>query len=382
MLEQKEYKNYKELCEEIGWEISGGNKRKKQMEYLKTICDYHKEGNKIVIDKIFGDFPVEIPDGRTFNGKEPKYLQYTLPMLISILRKDTSVIPTTEDDKQELVCYKSNLSDSVIFDSFFDINNPNYKVISEDYLAIGVGIEYLKRWSKEVLYELYKTEYNIVHNSTLNLLANKHHNSISRLIRCIGAITEVNEDEYKCNEQIVEDLDIYQKVKTLESIWRESHGNKKSNMLLSDKERKQLKRDVGDELSKLLGYDITSYQKVNSIEIYVSDKKLIKDIEKIRKEFRILVFDDFYNRYIEKIKTPSITSKDSVRFEKIYKIDLFNSIISSGRNYPKEATGKKEYSFLKSEIKRLKTVINSKDKEIEQLKDKIKELEDIIVSKE
>lgn len=53
MLRKKVYKNYKELCSELGWEYKTGNSRVKQLKELKSLCKYHKDGNKIVIDKIF-----------------------------------------------------------------------------------------------------------------------------------------------------------------------------------------------------------------------------------------------------------------------------------------------------------------------------------------
>ena len=53
MLEIKTYKNYKELCEAIGWKISTGNGKKAQLKELEKVCRYHKEGNKIIVDEIF-----------------------------------------------------------------------------------------------------------------------------------------------------------------------------------------------------------------------------------------------------------------------------------------------------------------------------------------
>ena len=67
MLERKIYKNWKELCEEVGWDTTGGNYRKARVKDLDDVCKYHKEGNKIVIDEIFGKLSEET-DKRTNNG--------------------------------------------------------------------------------------------------------------------------------------------------------------------------------------------------------------------------------------------------------------------------------------------------------------------------
>lgn len=45
-------KNYKELCNIMNWNISSGKTRTHQLKKLSDICDYHKEGNKYIIDKV------------------------------------------------------------------------------------------------------------------------------------------------------------------------------------------------------------------------------------------------------------------------------------------------------------------------------------------
>ena len=53
MLEQKTYKSYKQLCEDMNWSITGGNTKVKHLKELDSLCKWHKEGNKIVIDEIY-----------------------------------------------------------------------------------------------------------------------------------------------------------------------------------------------------------------------------------------------------------------------------------------------------------------------------------------
>ena len=66
MLEMKIYKNWRELCEELGWDTKGGNYKKAKLKELDTLCKYHKEGNKIVIDEIY-EVAKEKVDGRANN---------------------------------------------------------------------------------------------------------------------------------------------------------------------------------------------------------------------------------------------------------------------------------------------------------------------------
>ena len=67
MLEMKIYKNWRELCEELDWKTTGGTYKKARLKELDTICSYHKDGNKIVIDEIY-EVAKEKVDGRASNG--------------------------------------------------------------------------------------------------------------------------------------------------------------------------------------------------------------------------------------------------------------------------------------------------------------------------
>ncbi|HHD2592839.1 TPA: hypothetical protein ACOTFJ_001883 [Clostridium perfringens] len=69
------FKNYKELCVFLGWEITNGNSKKKQMDTLSTMCKWHKEGNKIVVDGVYEKQLIK-EDGRKNNfgtGKKSIY---------------------------------------------------------------------------------------------------------------------------------------------------------------------------------------------------------------------------------------------------------------------------------------------------------------------
>ena len=63
MLEIKTYRNWKELCESIGWKVTRGNSKNKYLKILNSMCKYHKEGQKFIIEEIY-DEPKEIEDGR------------------------------------------------------------------------------------------------------------------------------------------------------------------------------------------------------------------------------------------------------------------------------------------------------------------------------
>ena len=67
MLEVRVYKNFRELCEELNWKVGTGKQKKLQLEELSRLCNWHKDGNKITIDKVF-EVAKEKVDGRINNG--------------------------------------------------------------------------------------------------------------------------------------------------------------------------------------------------------------------------------------------------------------------------------------------------------------------------
>ena len=62
------FKNYKELCAFMGWKITAGDAKKRQLKQLNSLCEYHKDGNRIIVDEVF-ETPREIEDGRGKNRK-------------------------------------------------------------------------------------------------------------------------------------------------------------------------------------------------------------------------------------------------------------------------------------------------------------------------
>ena len=70
-------KNYKELCEEyLGVKPTKGACRKYHFKELERYCDYHKEGQKIIIQKVF-DIPIEKKERRgTHPNNKPKIKKY------------------------------------------------------------------------------------------------------------------------------------------------------------------------------------------------------------------------------------------------------------------------------------------------------------------
>lgn len=61
------FKNYKELCEFLEIKVTGGSAKESQFKELSRFCEWHKEGQRIIIDRKFRK-PKDKIDGRTKNG--------------------------------------------------------------------------------------------------------------------------------------------------------------------------------------------------------------------------------------------------------------------------------------------------------------------------
>lgn len=61
------FKNYGELCEYMCWEKTRGNYMKARLKELDTICKWHKQGHKIVIEIVYDNQKVK-KDGRHKNS--------------------------------------------------------------------------------------------------------------------------------------------------------------------------------------------------------------------------------------------------------------------------------------------------------------------------
>ena len=67
MLKVGEYKNWKALCNEVGWKGNNRGCYKKSREKdLDNVCKWYKEGHKIIIEEVFGELPQE-EDKRKYN---------------------------------------------------------------------------------------------------------------------------------------------------------------------------------------------------------------------------------------------------------------------------------------------------------------------------
>lgn len=66
------FKNYKELCNYLGWNITDGKSKIKQIENLRYLCRFERMGHKYVIVKILND---KLPEKQPRISNHAKYVQ-------------------------------------------------------------------------------------------------------------------------------------------------------------------------------------------------------------------------------------------------------------------------------------------------------------------
>ncbi len=62
------FKNYNELCEFMNWNKARGNTKIAKLKELTSMCDWKREGNKIIINSVYIN-KKEIVDNRSKNNK-------------------------------------------------------------------------------------------------------------------------------------------------------------------------------------------------------------------------------------------------------------------------------------------------------------------------
>lgn len=97
-------KSYRELCEVLGLEVKSGNTKISQLKELSRHCEYHREGNGYVIDKVFkeGEVAVKKKRGGANNKKYQKELEEV--MLCMLNTSDSKVIECSVVEALQLCC--------------------------------------------------------------------------------------------------------------------------------------------------------------------------------------------------------------------------------------------------------------------------------------
>lgn len=134
------FKNYKALCELMGWKVATGNAKKSQFKQLDTLCKWNKEGNKIVIDEVYEVALAKVDNriGNTNSGVKSQFKNDIEIILLDLLSKL---------DNYELLCSGPKLL------RYLGIVNSNYSKmryeLDETERVFGERKELLNNWFNE-----------------------------------------------------------------------------------------------------------------------------------------------------------------------------------------------------------------------------------------
>ena len=311
MLEIKIYKNWKELCEEVGWKTTGGTYKKSREKDLNDVCDWHREGNKIVIDKIFGELS-EDSDKRKNNG-------------------GNSTKSTKEDDKRANnkntghSTSKYEMIDTLIYNQLSD----GYRIFTKRQLIKNAGLYISKdtinnacdvnEYSINDFLDVYNSTINKLIDTSLNRMAKSGVIEYSKVIVIDNSMTFVDMNSKVC--------------KVIENIENEvaKEMDVKNVFLLSEADKKVFYEKCNEkaiEAGVCFDYYYRAYRitKINTLEKYSNTakeellNKLCKSIKK-SKTFKSKI-EDAQNKFD---KQKEMMTNDDAWGESIY--DVFGEEI-------------------------------------------------------
>ena len=260
------YKNYKAICEVMGWTVKSGKSKQLQLKDFERYCKYHKEGQKFIIDEVYEE-PKEKIDNRANNGghntsKFPQVQKLVANMLNDY---DDKVIMTTSD-----ILWESGLVSNDYKDLQYNKNNisRNFKIdinIVEE--VFGNINTYFKGYIRTALSNINGIEYN--YDYVILNLSNEVRRANKRELKIINNIVSKTLADLKCksfNEVIFKKL--YEKYRDIEQKYL-------------------IKSELSDDIFFYKAFIIT---KTND---YVEENLSIEEVEELKKSFKEQIKDKF-----------------------------------------------------------------------------------------
>lgn len=136
-------KNYKELCEIMGWTVTNGRTKKSQLEKLNNFCTYHKDGNKFIIDKVYNKPQEKLNSGLFIediellvlnmlakaNGRQVQLTTKNLYEELALVNHNY-VENYSYDNNYKALEYRLKVNQETIKDVFFIINQKNKRNVT------------------------------------------------------------------------------------------------------------------------------------------------------------------------------------------------------------------------------------------------------------
>ena len=368
MLEQRDYKNYKELCKAMNWSITGGDTKVKHLKELDSLCKWHKEGNKIVIDKIYSQ-PKEIIDNRYATIDKLPYFNETFPELQKAMyKKDKKGNKTLVSN---ITLTKSKLLDRVFSVSASKIDqrykDKIYDIFKDD--SIKDKRNYIRSFTLEISNFFWVK---VLKNGTMDKLSRFEKGRVNT-INCLGIKYKENSvnDNY-----IIEEIEYRHLDEEENAIVKQIKAdmckrlNKKSIALFNDDEKEELyllianKFNIKEEIFLYENYCIDVF---DTLDIVVDSM----ESEEGTKVYRNQIFKEFYKQHIEKYY--DIDFQKFMIYTTLYVLMYYGNQIDIMPPFEDEQRAKyeKEMGRLLKENKELKKENSALKAENQMLKNKL-----------
>jgi len=272
-------KNYKELCGLLGWGISAGDSKKSQLKELECCCQYHKEGNKFIIDTIY-DNPKEKQDNRKNNkGKSADYIDdLELRLLGEFL---------TKGKENNLTIGKSVLLRDV------GLVNSNYSYCKQrqEKLANYLDID------KETIYDYYNSVDSMVVNNLERALKNLTNEKIIDLdtttIVCKNRLLDVNYKHETYIDEYDEEIERIIPIANSDIIYEEATSEEHDIILKVE----------GEILDKMKARRVTDLFATGRIKEYYNEcyKQIRKELSDFNYYFKAYKITYNYDRIVNKL---------------------------------------------------------------------------------
>lgn len=215
------FKNYKELCNYLGWNITNGKSKIKQIDNLRYLCRFERVGHKYVIVKILND---KLPEKQPRISNHAKYVQPFEVLIKNFFEESESsflvigkfdflcTLEVITPDVSEMfsVNYISESCDIDTKSKTFAV----FKSIFLDHLFVKLDAS-LESMHKRHLIDLKKVMLIKTYDSLTPRKATESENAF------VNKISDEVLEELKCktkNEVIIKNLNIVYKTKIKEKI--------------------------------------------------------------------------------------------------------------------------------------------------------------------
>lgn len=267
-------KNYKELCLMLNIKTTTGGSKIKQMEELKLYCNYHKEGNKFIIDEIYKNPTITLND--VLKSKNSKYIK-----------------PLADGLLEQLYNHPTELEQVPLIKLFtlLGVTNDNYKNANR----YRKELSQLYNIQLTSIYYFYSTTRNEFKRIIERCLNNLQRRSVLFWSKCIMIVKTISGEKvfYKADKE-TEKLILDTQKEVLDCM----KLNSMIDLMQNKKKLKEFNNIINKELNfnYYFAYDITIGEKAIQIEY----NNLLKERNRLNR----LMISKTYNLFDKEYFTP------------------------------------------------------------------------------